>query len=306
MKVTLIHNPSAGNGHRSRSDELIALVRSAGHLVKEQSAKEKDWQAVLQEPADLVAVAGGDGTVAKVARLLVEQSTPLAVLPQGTANNIAHTLGVTDIPLRELIAGWKSARPCRFDVGVAGSPMQQDDFLEALGMGFFAWTTSQLDNSGNAKGSAAKDPQEELRLVRRHLRERLEQFTARQLDIQLDGQDLSGEYLLVATMNIQSIGPNLVLAPQADPSDGLFDLVLIGKEEKDKLAEHLRDEPEGSRYPGLTIQRGKHLHVEAKETELHLDDRSWPDAEKIPKGRQFSVDVRVKRHALTLLVPASG
>src|SRR5262245_23742673 len=139
MKVTLIHNPSAGEGDRSDADEIIAIIRAAGHQVAYQSSKEKNWQAALEQPADLVAVAGGDGTVGKVARPLLGRSIPIAVVPQGTANNLAHTLELMGIPLKQLVASWATARHLAFDIGVAGGPWGQDNFLESLGTGLFAW-----------------------------------------------------------------------------------------------------------------------------------------------------------------------
>jgi len=68
--------------------------------------KEKKWKKALKKPGDIVAVAGGDGTVGKVARRLIGSPTPIAILPLGTANNIANTLDVTGKSLKELIRSW--------------------------------------------------------------------------------------------------------------------------------------------------------------------------------------------------------
>src|SRR5205085_12423826 len=104
MRVTLIHNPTAGDESFSAT-KLTALIEQAGHEVSYQSSK-KDYKSALKEPADLVAVAGGDGTVRKVAiQLLGRNIIPIAVLPCGTANNIAKSLSITESP-PELIAGW--------------------------------------------------------------------------------------------------------------------------------------------------------------------------------------------------------
>src|ERR1043165_4636053 len=166
MRVTFIHNPSAGEGSRADADEILALIRAAGHQVTYQSAHEKNWHAALKQPADLVAVAGGDGTVSKVSRRLVGQHMPVAVLPRGTANNLAHTLDLMDIPLPELIAGWATARHVPFDVGVATCPWDEEYFLESVGIGLFAWTTSRFDQSGEQGTEGAKNRHEELRAAR--------------------------------------------------------------------------------------------------------------------------------------------
>ena len=60
---------------------------------------------ILESHADLVVAAGGDGTVATAARVLAGRKIPLAILPLGTANNIARSLN-SDGPLDTLVASW--------------------------------------------------------------------------------------------------------------------------------------------------------------------------------------------------------
>ncbi len=64
------------------------------------------------------------------------------------------------------------------------------------------------------------------------LKIRLEACPAIQLKMALDGRDLTGDYVLLEAMNIRSIGPNLRLAPDADPGDGLLDIVLVSDSEE--------------------------------------------------------------------------
>ena len=92
MRVTLFHNPSAGDAPLT-ADQLTSILSDAGYQVHYQSTKD-DLSAVLEDVGDLAIVAGGDGTVAKVARALADTDIPLAVLPMGTANDFARTLEV--------------------------------------------------------------------------------------------------------------------------------------------------------------------------------------------------------------------
>src|SRR5690242_6478542 len=98
----------------------MAMIKGAGHEVLYQSSKE-DYAAALKAPADLIAVAGGDGTVRKVATRLIGRRLPLTILPCGTANNIAKSLGIQQSPTR-LIAGWPSATHKAIDVGSLRGP----------------------------------------------------------------------------------------------------------------------------------------------------------------------------------------
>jgi diacylglycerol kinase family enzyme len=64
-------------------------------------------------------VAGGDGTVGKVAKRLDRQPYAIAILLLGIANNVAKTLGLEAGSLQDLIKRWKTARCVNFDAGMA-------------------------------------------------------------------------------------------------------------------------------------------------------------------------------------------
>jgi diacylglycerol kinase (ATP) len=66
QRVTLIHNAGAGGGDSDRW-ALIAVIERAGYAVAAFDAKDDDIAAALATPADLIATAGGDGTVRRVA-----------------------------------------------------------------------------------------------------------------------------------------------------------------------------------------------------------------------------------------------
>ena len=56
MKVTLIHNPDAGDDRSPSGDELLDLIRRAGYSVGYQSSRDENWHRVLEKPCDIVAV----------------------------------------------------------------------------------------------------------------------------------------------------------------------------------------------------------------------------------------------------------
>lgn len=68
MKVTVIHNPDAGDDDKQPSgDQIVRTIRAAGHKVKYFSTEDKKWEKAFKKPCDIIAVAGGDGTVGRVA-----------------------------------------------------------------------------------------------------------------------------------------------------------------------------------------------------------------------------------------------
>ena len=130
-----------------------------------QSSKHADWQRSLDEPTDLVAVAGGDGVVGLVTKRLVGKRVPLTILPMGTANNIAATFNLKDRPLDQLIAGWTSARRVKFDVGVANGPWGSSFFIEGVGVGTFTDTMSRLDARSNVDLAHHDDTDKKIQTV---------------------------------------------------------------------------------------------------------------------------------------------
>ena len=101
-KAALLYNPDSGGSSKRRQSELesvVSLLRNAGveaQLVLNHSreeAEEKARQAVLAG-CDTVFACGGDGTIHNIVQVLANTPVALAVLPMGTANALAHDLGL--------------------------------------------------------------------------------------------------------------------------------------------------------------------------------------------------------------------
>ena len=136
MRVLLIHNPKAGDRKHSKKQLMASLTR-CGHQAFYQSIKERGWKKAFKKPVDLVIAAGGDGTVHKTAWQIMDSGIPLAILPLGTANNLARSLGFTE-SVDEILQSLHCGKSQPFDVGVARNGSQTDYFLEAAGGGLFA------------------------------------------------------------------------------------------------------------------------------------------------------------------------
>ena len=304
MKVTLIHNPEAGGKDQPPAEDLVQLIREAGHSVVYQSSKHAEWQRAFDEHTDLVAVAGGDGVVGLVTKRLVGKHIPVTILPMGTANNIAFTLDLKNRPLGELIAGWQSARRMRFNVGIATGPWGSRHFIEGLGAGAFAETMSRLDARSNVDLAHHEETGKKIQSTLEILKIRLEGCPAIRLKLALDGRDLTGEYVLMEAMNIRSIGPNLCLAPQAEPGDGMLDIVLVADNQREMLEQHLSEQIAGRNTPlGLTVHRGRQLRIECDEIRVHIDDDVWPSHGEHPPYSPMIIDVGLHSENLEILVP---
>jgi diacylglycerol kinase family enzyme len=262
-----MHQPGAGTGSHGRGTLEEALA-AAGHRATYRSMEAEGWRTALDEPADLVAVAGGDGTVARVLVAAAGRGVPVAVIPLGSANNIAHSLGYPggDPDPAAAAARWPAAPRRAFDIGSLGD----EPVVESMGGGVMAELLRRAGGAGGSPDGAAK-----LRRGRALLADALEDAPLRPWRIALDGRDLSGSYLAVEAMNIGTVGANVRLAGGADPGDGLLDLVLVGAGERALMQG-------GAPLPAL---RGRRLRLEPPEgCPLHVDDDLWPPDGTAPDG----------------------
>lgn len=300
MHVVLIHNPGAGDGEHGR-ESLVRLIRRAGHTVEDFSSKDDRWHRALAGPVDLVAAAGGDGTVAEVARAVAGGPLPIAVLPFGTANNVATALLQEGMPVEELVAGWADAYRQPFDVGVARGSWGTFRFLESVGAGLLAEAMAEIEEGGAGYVNELEDADERIAAALDLFGRLLPRAPARSFTISLDGRDLSGEYVLVEALNFGVAGPNLRLAPQAGASDGLLDLVLVDQRTRRDLLDQLPvPGADPSRRPDLPVFRGRHIRLRCGDARLHLDDELRSDVD------HGDVDLTVEPGALTFLVPSAG
>jgi YegS/Rv2252/BmrU family lipid kinase len=102
-KATVIYNPDSGGGRvrrKSQLESVLALLEGANveaQLVFADSrahAEEKARQAILAG-CDTVFACGGDGTIHNLIQVLANTGVALAILPMGTANALAHDLGIS-------------------------------------------------------------------------------------------------------------------------------------------------------------------------------------------------------------------
>ena len=154
MHVLLIHNPGSGGEDHDR-DALVARLELVGHDVEYRSTEESEWIDALSAKPDLFAVAGGDGTVNRVFKELAGSSTPVTVIPLGTANNIAGTLGLAGASAEELIAAWPDFVLRPFDVGEASAQWGTRQFVETAGCGLARRALPVRRRAGRARGQGA-------------------------------------------------------------------------------------------------------------------------------------------------------
>ncbi|HMJ69778.1 MAG TPA: diacylglycerol kinase family protein [Cyclobacteriaceae bacterium] len=286
--IKLFHNPTAGEGDHSK-EALIKQIEKAGYDCSYSSTKETDFEESIPEDTDIIVLAGGDGTVRKLASYLLEQPLrdkqgPIGLLPAGTANNIARTLGIKGTP-DEVIQRWSDSVTQSFDIGRITGLGKNGFLLEALGFGVFPKLIKEMKE----RKEKSDDPEKELHEALTRLHKIVMEYKTRECSIMVDDKVYSGKYLMVEIMNIQSLGPNLNLAPKADPGDGELEVILIPESQREQLAE----------YVARRMKHGKdetffHKPIKAKKIKVawkghlvHVDD----ELVKIDKFEEITIDV---------------
>lgn len=291
--ATLIYNSKAGGSETASPDHLIEELHKLGHSpVYRATDSEDDLRQALQDVEGAVFVAGGDGTIRAAALHLAGRSdVVLGVIPMGTANNVARMLGVSGEPLA-VIQSYGHAQGKPFDLGKVSAPWGEDLFLEACGCGAFADVLAEYDPE------EGKSP---LRAVQA-LGKLLTSFDPDPLGLALDGQKLpDAPYALLEVMNTKATGPRLRLATDADPHDGLLDVVLVNQEQRDGVLAYVaalaRDTFE--ELPSVQSVQARHIEIPYHGQAFHIDGEVRAPQE----GGRGRVRIEVWQGALQVLVP---
>ena len=270
--LAVIFNPAAGRG-RISSDELkMRLKRHAnGRAFEIYSTSAAENAATLarraiENGAQIIAAAGGDGTLGEVTNAVHGSGARLGVLPLGTGNDFARTLGIgTDL---ELASATLFGNNCRvIDAGRATLAGESRLFLNVAGCGFDAKVARRINTARGHffwrhwKGVAAYMAATALEL---------RQLRAARLRLDLDGEIVDTRALLCAIANARSYGGGMKVAPAASLDDGLFDICLIKEASRTEFARA---------FP--SVFRGEHVEhprvemFRARRVEVWCD-RLWP------------------------------
>jgi diacylglycerol kinase family enzyme len=209
--------------------------------------------------------------------------------------------------LEDFIQGWSTARCVNFDAGVAKGPWGSQYFIEGFGVGLFAEAMLRLDGKENTDLDDSGKPTQVISSVLTILKKQLQRGQAKKLTVRLDGEELSGDYVVLEALNIRYIGPNLDLAPRADINDGCLDVVFVAKREGAALGRYFASLIKRKRTrPNLTIRRGRHLQIEWENSPVHIDDKPWPEDDDDIPVRSNAIHISVEPAALVFLVPKTN
>ncbi|HEX6566284.1 MAG TPA: diacylglycerol kinase family protein [Chthoniobacterales bacterium] len=279
MNVALFHNPKAGNA-TFKASEFVRQIEGAGHKVLYVSIKDKDWQRAFGEPIDRVIVAGGDGSVSRIAPWLAARGLPFCILALGTANNCARSLGQMHDPAK-LISAFFSAPTRKLDLGLVTGATGHRCFIESAGIGLLPRFMEEMRALQKKNGSRFRTVAgKRLADAKKYLWSMAKENSTFECEILLDTEKLSGELLLFEIANLGLIGPSLALAPDADPADGLLNVVWVRSEDRKDWLSYLKHLRKDAKSPAPVEQRRcRHITFRNSEVPLHVDGKVFPEVE---------------------------
>ena len=225
--IAVLANPRAGRGrHRGLLPAVLERLGAAGRTVRLLEAGSGDEaeqacrQAVAEGLGALVAV-GGDGTVHRALQAVATTQVGFGVVPAGTGNDFAAGTGVPSAPLKAaeaIAAAIRDQRDRAMDLArVTTAEGDVRWFGAVLAAGFDAIVNERANRMRRPRGPRRYDLAILLEMAR---------LRPRRYTLVLDGADRSLTGVLVAIGNCRSYGGGLLICPDADPADGLLDVVV--------------------------------------------------------------------------------
>jgi diacylglycerol kinase (ATP) len=293
MKAKLIFNPGSGTTGESPV-QLLDVIREmqAWNLVPEPFLVEPgcDLPAVVNDALvqgfRLFVVCGGDGTISAVARILAGTPATLGIIPIGTQNNTALSLGITANDIPAAVANLRGGKRIKVDVGLATCGGVSTHFLEVCSVGLISTLFPSADDIqhgnlarvGDFLTSLVASPPAEIHLV---------------LNGKQEIQN-SGHILLVS--NMPYIGFHYQVGAKASYHDGVLDGMFFAELNKLDLLAYVFQgvgvgKPEDSRIQHFPVRR---VEIDTQPPMPIMADGS-------PLG-EGSVRIEVHRHALSVMV----
>jgi len=295
VRAKLIANPGAGKPEESAKqlEATTRLLRQHGIEVDVALAKPKEEATPLAKQAvkdgfDMVIAMGGDGTLEAVLRGMVGRKTPMGIIPTGTQNNIAKTLGIpTDLEEACALIASKNIR--KLDVGrVKVKKGKKLYFFELTAIGLVAALYPKANKLQDGKLSKLKDVALTL------IHQEPDPVVYLTLD---DESKIKINTMLVVVSNAPMFGANFLVAPDAAVTDGLLDISVYPDFSKTELLTYYAQIRSEGFSNNEKVQRFRAKKIEIK-TDPKMDVMA--DGVMLGKGK---VEIKAKRGAVWMITP---
>lgn len=293
LPAKLIVNPGAGNASESARNLklVIGYLKKSALKVEVAFAKPKEEATSIAKRAvkdgyKIVIAMGGDGTIEAVMRGMLGGKARLGIIPTGTENNIAMSLGIPK-DLQEACALIVSDNTLTLDMGqVTTKKGKKFVFFEMATIGLSAAVYPDANKVASGKLSRLKATA----MTFIHHETRPSFFLT--LD---DESKIEVETMLVVVSNTPVFGKNFNVAPGASLQDGLLDVSVYPDFSKAELLRYYAEVMDGG-YSG----DGKVQHYRARKLKIKTSPKLDVMADGVALGRG-RVTIKVRPGALRVI-----
>jgi len=210
-----------------------------------------------------VIAVGGDGLLHLVLQKITPAQVPLALIPAGTGNDFVRTLGWSLDDVDAILESVLSKKPASVDLGLVD------------GEWFGAILSTGFDSIVNEKANAMSWPKGPMK-YNAAIAIVLPRFKPHHYEIVLDDRTISTQAMLIAVSNGRSYGGGMLVCPQADVSDGYFDVMVLHPVSKLEFIKVFPRVFKGTHitHPAVEIVRSKSVKITA-------DAVAYADGERI-------------------------
>ncbi len=217
-KIAFIVNPISGTGHKERILEYIKTVFTPekGYVPEFYTTKGPGdaYNAACdfkEKQYDIVAAIGGDGTVNQVAKGLLNCKTKLAVIPVGSGNGLARHLKIP-LSYHKAVDAILEENVQLIDAG----KINDEIFFCTAGLGFEAVIGDRFNSAGTRGLITYMEFS-----AKEYVNYRRETY-----NISMPGNEHECKAFLITFANCSQWGNNAFIAPDANISDGMIDMVV--------------------------------------------------------------------------------
>lgn len=266
VDIAVLVNPTAGRGKGARIVEPVTQrLRDAGIKARWEAGRDgletmdlaRRWVA---RGVDGLVVVGGDGMVHLALQAVAGSKTALGIVPAGTGNDLARAAG---IPRSDPLAAADivvAGHVAKFDLGKVGAHW----FSTVLCAGFDSRVSERVGSMRWVRGRTRYDlaTVAELRV-----------FRPLSYVLEIDGERIETDAMLVAVGNTASYGGGLRICEGADPADGKLDVATIDPLRRRDLVRLFPKLSQGTHldHPAVTMRRGKQVSLASAELTAYAD-----------------------------------
>lgn len=292
IQVKLIFNPNSGANDKSPAQLMEAIKEmQAVDLVPEIYMTNPEYSTIeavkdaIDQGFNMIVACGGDGTISAVAKALVGTNATLGIIPTGTQNNIALSLGIpTDI--HDAVAIIRNGHKTKLDIGIISCGDKSTPFMEICSIGLFSTLFPSGDEIqhgniariGDFLATLATSPPSEIHLL---------------LD---DKKEIKETGQIVLITNMPYAGRNYQVGEQNSYNDGLLDVLFFTDQPKLVLLDYII---KGSGASTMDDNRIQHFRVQKVRIDTQPAMPVMADGKTIGEGH---VEIEVQKHALAVMI----